>query len=107
MPEKEDVTKILNQHSDKLFVQRILNPDDYPRLDNEDGTVSSHSMAWGTNGDGKHFVYPTVVMNRSGVLQRLSDDDAWDNSRKTGNYIEMPSEEKADWFSKKYKVVWE
>jgi len=104
--DKDKARKILEQNKDKLFVQRALNPDDYPTLDNEDGTVSSHSMAWG-EGDGKYLVYPTVLMNRSGKLQRLSDDDAWDNAIETGNYIEMPSAKEADWLSRKYKTVWE
>lgn len=100
------IAGILDKNKDKLFVQRILAPGNYPKLDNKDGSQSTHSMVWGES-DGKFFVYPTVLMGNSGKLQRLSDDDAWSNAMETGGYIEMPTADEADWFSREYKQVWE
>ena len=77
-----------------------------PVLKNPDGTVSTHSMAYG-EADGKYYVYPTVVMGGGDKLQRLSGDDAWNNAMQTENYIEFGSEKDAEWFSKNYKKYWD
>ena len=107
-PGKKKATKILMENSDKPWVQRILNykEGESPVLQNEDGTVSTHSMAWG-QVDDKYIVYPTVLMGREGKLQRLSDGDAIKNARETGNFIPFDSEREADWFSRKYKLFLE
>lgn len=105
-----EITKILIDNKDKLFVKRITRKDKYPVLDNKDGSVSTHSMAWSTVDDAggqKHVVYPTVLYNANDVsLKRVSDTKAFDIAIKSGNYITFDSPEKADWFSKNYKKIW-
>jgi hypothetical protein len=99
------VASLLQQHSDKNFVKRILNSESYPKLDNKDGTYSTHSMAYGESG-GKYYVYPTVIQDENtGELKRLSDKEAWKHAMKTGEHIPFFDENSADWFSSNYKAL--
>ena len=76
---------ILKQNENKSFVQRILNREKYPVLQNPDGSESTHSMASGES-DGRFFAYPTVLMTKDG-LKRFSNEEAF-------------------WFGTNYKNVW-
>lgn len=102
---KNKIMELLEVNSNKNFVKRILNRDDYPVLANPDKTVSTHSMSWG-EANGKYYVYPTVIQIDNGMLQRLDDDTAWDHAMKTGEFIELNTPEEADSLSKNYKEVW-
>jgi hypothetical protein len=105
-PELRRINSIITSNGDKSFVRRIIAPNIFPKLANEDGTVSTHSMAWG-EADGRYFVYPTVVSGEDSQLRRLDDKEAFDHALRTKEFIELGSAEEADWFSKKYKRVWE
>jgi len=96
------IAQILLMNKDKNFVKRILNFPIFPVLDNGDGSISTHSMAWG-EADGKYFVYPTVVQGGDGKLRRLSGRDAWDYAIKNNEYIQFDTKESADWFARNYK----
>ncbi len=104
--EIEKLLNILAWNSDKNFVKRIMEPGKYGELANSDGSVSTHSMAWGET-DGKYQVFPTVVQGEKGALQRLEGKDAWDRAQETGGYIDFDTPEEAEWFSKNYKKVWD
>ena len=101
------IQRILGDNIQKDFVRRVVYPNQNPKLPNDDGTVSSHSMAWGTGENGRAYVYPTVVSDGNGGLVRLKENAAWKHAAKTGEFIEFDSEAKANWFSKNYKKVWE
>lgn len=101
----DKVSEILLMNADRPFVQRIFSPDKFPTLKNEDGTVSTHSMAWGTDDNGNALVYPTVVISKDKAV-RLDDQKAWDRAVKTGDFIKFNDPKEADWFSKNYKVFW-
>jgi hypothetical protein len=96
----------LEDNKEKGFIQRILFPEKFPVLNNPDGTVSSHSMAW-AEVDGKYVVFPTVLYNGEAGLKRYTPDKALPLVLKSGNYIEFDTPEKADYFSKEYKQAWE
>ena len=95
---------ILKQNSGKTFVQRILRPNDFPTIDQGDGSYATHKMEWGESG-GKYVVYPRVLLEQGGGLKDFGDN-AWDQVRQTGNFIEFDKPEDADWFSKNYKGAW-
>lgn len=103
--ETERIRRILKQNENKSFVQRILNPDGYPKLDLGDGDYATHKMAWSsvTKPDGKeaYRVYPTVLYDGEQLVDY--GDKAYDEVLKTGNYIEFNNSKDADWFSKNYK----
>jgi hypothetical protein len=79
------------------FVRRMYdnNP---PRLDNGDGSFSTHSMASATIGN-MEIAYPTVV-NVNGKLVRLSMEDALSHALKTGEYKRFPSQQDADIYAR-------
>ena len=94
-----DVQDILKKHKQLNFVRRIMDPTIYPNMSNEDGTVSTHKMAYG-EADGKYYVYPTIVQEETGKLKQLSNDDAWEYAMKTGEHIVFDKEEDAAKFSR-------
>ncbi len=87
------------------FEQRILNPSKYPTLQNEDGSYSTHSMAWG-GGDGNFYAYPTVVQVGD-KLVRLPDQVAYQHAMESGEYRSFTTPEDADAYaSGGYKDSW-
>ncbi|PNX47746.1 MAG: hypothetical protein BV459_03820 [Thermoplasmata archaeon M11B2D] len=110
--EKKRVERILQENQKLNFVQRILNPHEYPDiyLPNSD-RPSTHLMSWAETGSGKnkqYWVYPTVIYDQqSGRLVPLSDDSAWHHAKLSGERIRFKTPEEADWFSKNYKMYWE
>lgn len=104
----DTVMNILSRNKSKNFVQRILNPQKYPSLQESDGSVASHKMAWAeVGGEGeptKYIVYPTVIYD--GKRLRDYGDSAIDKVLQTGEYISFDDPEMADWFSRNYKLAW-
>ncbi len=98
------ISNILNQNSDKNFVQRILNPDVYPKLDLGNGNYATHKMAW-TNIDNGPIVFPTVIQ-QGDKLQELPIQDAIHHALKSGEFIPFKDSKTADDFSQQYKKVW-
>lgn len=85
----------------KDFINRMMNANDFPVLENRDGTVSTHSMAYG-EADGQYFVYPTVVY-QDGKMMRLGPDTAWTRAMESGDYVMFENEDDAREFSSEYK----
>lgn len=57
------ISKILMERNrDKEFVKRAFNPESYPNhiQQNEDGTTSTHRMAWATDDNGQAWMFPTI-----------------------------------------------
>ncbi|WP_300760133.1 hypothetical protein, partial [Janthinobacterium sp.] len=78
----------------------------YPVLNNEDGSVSTHSMAWG-GGDGEYYAYPTVVQAADGKLIRLPDEAAYFHAMDSGEFRRFSTPEDADRYaSGGYKDSW-
>jgi len=100
------IEKILDANKDKNFVDRILNKDNYPSIDNGDGTSSTHKMAWG-EADGKYFVYPTIVQDKdTKELKQLDPDAAFRYAMNNKEFVEFDNPEDAEQFSTEYKSVW-
>lgn len=89
------------------FEKRILFPSHYPVLKNSDGSVSTHSMAWG-DSDGKYYAYPTVVPTADGKqLIRLPDQAAFFHAMDSGEYRTFTTPEDAEAYaSGGYKNSW-
>lgn len=100
------ILQILNAYKDKNFVQRILNPENYPSIDNGDGTYSTHRMSYGEI-DGKQIVFPNIIQNKNtNQLTELTPNDAFKYAVQNNEYIPFNKPETADWFSKNYKSIW-
>lgn len=101
--EYKRIMNILMANQNKSFVKRILNPAQYPTIDQGDGRYATHKMAWG-EANGKYYAFPTVLY----VNGKLRDygDKAWGEVLKTGNTIEFNTPQDAEWFSSRYKGAW-
>jgi len=92
------------------FVDRIYNPQNYPVIQNEDGTHSTHRMA--ANYDeatGKWYVYPTIVNTGDGELFQFEDTDegnytALQYAIRTGNNYVMDKEAALAYAKGGYKI---
>lgn len=107
--DNHDYTKfadsVLDANKNKNFVQRYLNPDNYPKVktntlkghENEpDEQYSTHLMA---DDPKSKRVYPTIVQLPNGKLKQLSPDEAYDYADKTGEYIQFKTAEEAAKFA--------
>ena len=108
MPDQNTIDRIrlqqiIEANKDRPFVDRIVNRSQYPVMENEDGSVSTHRMAW-AGGDDGHYVYPTV-QHKGGKL--FIPEDPYRYARENNDFIKFDTPEDADWFSKKYKLLWD
>ena len=107
MSELKELQSILDANKHMNFVQRILEPQKFPRYNNADGSYSTHLMS-DAEVDGKHIVYPSLIhYPHEKQLRLLGPDQALHHAMNTGEYVEFPTAEKASWFSQNYKKVWE
>lgn len=83
----------IDSNSKLEFEQRILNPSKYPEIKNDDGTISTHEMAWAGTDDG-YYAYPTIV-NIGGKLTRLPDDLAWQYALENNEFRKFSTPEDA------------
>lgn len=96
------IADILNRHSNLNFVQRVMSPDKFPVINNPDGSVSTHKMAWGSYGN-QHVVFPTIVYDeKTGTLKDLGKE-AFDYAIKNKQYIPFNNPKEAESFSINYK----
>ena len=92
------------------FEDRINNPQNYPVIQNEDGTHSTHRMAANYDEEtGKWYVYPTIVDTGDGKLFQFEDTDAGNfNALKyailSGNNYEMDKESALAYAKGGYKL---
>ena len=78
------------------FLDRITNPDKYPFLSNEDGSISTHRMAAEMDDQGNWFVFPTIVMLPDGTLYQFEDvGQAMDYNLANNNFLPMKSKKEA------------
>jgi hypothetical protein len=91
------IAKILMERNrDKEFVQRAFNPENYPDhiQYNEDGTTSTHRMAWGTDDAGQAYMFPTIF-NEANEAIKVPNQYA--------DYISSQGYKKATGMNKKQK----
>ena len=99
------IESILNQNNSKNFVKRILLPEAYPMLQENPNQVATHKMSWGES-DGKYYVFPTIMQEKTGELKDYGDD-AFDVAMKRREFISFDNAKDADDFSKNYKTYWD
>ena len=98
--EFEAMSKVLSQRNKHLnWVDRGLNPDNYPKIDNQDGTFSTHRLAYSTGDNGEAYVYPTIIQNDKGELEQLDDKAAWEYAKKTKTAMNVPNVKLAEYYS--------
>jgi hypothetical protein len=78
------------------FIDRINNPDKYPFITNEDGSISTHRMAAEVDENGNWFVFPTIVLMPDGTLKEFEDNaEALDYNLSIGNFLPMKNKNEA------------
>jgi hypothetical protein len=97
----QDASKdLLAKNSHLNFIQRATSPEKYPTIKNEDGSFSTHLMAWGEGPNGKPIVFPTIIQQKDGTLKKFDNmDDAYDHAVKNKEYVETPDDKTAAYFS--------
>ncbi len=96
--QSQDYTKYLTNNQHLNFVQRVLEPEKFPRIDNPDGSYSTHLMA-SAGVAGKEIAFPTIIQGKEGKLQKLSMDEAVKYALANKEYIEFPTHKEADAFA--------
>lgn len=109
-PRMKETLDLVNS-SDANFVSRLKDANRRTIPDWEvKGNVATHKLGW-TTMDGKAYVYP-LVQEIDGELYDFTDpkygfDDydkaAIDHALSTGDYVAMPKESDARWFTESYK----
>ena len=85
-----------NKKQTPEFVDRIMNPEKYPYIENDDGSISTHRMAAEVDENGNWFVFPTIVQLPSGDLKQFEDPlMAMQYNFRTGNFLPMKSKKEA------------
>lgn len=92
----------INRTSSADFVQRLLD-EKRQYLTNEDGSFSTHELAYRDDGKGNATVYPLVQSVNSGnALHRFDDDMAYDRAVYRGDTLNMSTPD-AKLFTENYK----
>jgi hypothetical protein len=100
-PEYESISKVLSQRNKHLnWVDRGLNPDKYPKIENKDGTSSTHKLSYVTGDKGEAYVYPNIIQNEKGELEELDSKAAWEYAKKTKTAMMIPDVKLAEYYSK-------
>ena len=98
--ENELMSRVITQRNkDKNFVQRALNPNEYPYIVNNDGSRTTHLMQYSTDNNGNAFVSPTVIQNELGLLSKLTPIEAMQYGIKNKEEIQIPNVQLADYYS--------
>ena len=78
------------------YVDRANNPDKYPHIQNEDGSISTHRMATEVDENGDWASFPTIVQMPDGSLKQFEDPfEAMRYNRSIGNTKEFGVDKEA------------
>lgn len=99
-PGYREMSKVISQRNkNKNWVERGLNPNDFPFIENEDGTQSTHKLAYSTFDDGA-MVFPTIIQNEDKTLKEfLSVDDAYNHAMENNTGVFIPNWDLAKYYS--------
>ena len=87
---------LMEEKEEPEFLDRINNPEKYPYIKNEDGSISTHRMAAEIDDKtGNWIVFPMIQFDGESLKQFETNQDAMDEAIATGNFLEMPSKEEA------------
>lgn len=83
------------------FMTRLRNKDPR-RINNPDGTHSTHLMSWATDDRNRAIVFPEIQPDEDGNLRNYGDK-ALDRAIERRDTL-MTTPELADWFTQNYKT---
>jgi len=94
--EKFDVDSVINANLKVPFVDRIVNADRYPVMQNTDGSISTHRMAWASDDQG-YFAFPTLTLDSTG--ESLMKNDNPQDAIKRGDIVRFKTAKEAEEFA--------
>ena len=100
-----DIQSLLNAYSDTPFVKRILYPNKYPIMFNDDGSYSTHLLSYMNHGN-KYYVFPMLQYYGNQLKRYKNPRSAFEQAMISQNTIPFNSQQAADFFTKHYKDVW-
>lgn len=80
---------------------RRLREKDRRRIDNPDGSYSTHLLAWATDDKGNAIVFPEIQPDENGNLRNYGKDAVRRATEKGDTLTTTP--ELAEWFTANYK----
>ena len=83
------------------FMRRLRNRD-ARRIDNPDGTHSTHLLGWATDDQNRAIIFPGIQPDDDGNLKDYGDK-ALDRAVERQDTL-MTTPELADWFTRNYKT---
>ena len=111
----EDLIKMMNiqnmgtlyQNKNVPFVDRVINPQDYPvpSILDEAGRMQTHFMSATPDKEGNWFAYPNIIFEDGNYKKLdLNEDQALEYAKKSGNVVSFgKNKDAAIDFSKNYK----
>ena len=103
----ENLMQLLSQNKEIPFVDRVINPQNYPApsIFDDSGRMQTHFMSATPDKDGNWYVYPNIVFENNEYKKlNLNEDQALEYAKSSGNFISFGKDkDKAINFSKNYK----
>lgn len=100
-PTYQALSNVLTERNKNLnFVDRYINPESYPVIQNDDNSISTHLMGYSTDDEGNAYIYPEIVYENN-KLNKLTNDEAWNYAIENKEYIKSPSNKLANYFTEK------
>jgi hypothetical protein len=103
----ENLMQLLSQNKEIPFVDRVINPQNYPApsIFDDSGRMQTHFMSATPDKDGNWYVYPNIVFENNEYKKlNLNEDQALEYAKSSGNFISFGKDkDRAINFSKNYK----
>lgn len=83
------------------YQDRVDNPEKYPFVNNDDGSISTHKMSY-AESNGKFYAFPMIQM-QDDELKSYEDDNwkgAFQSAIDNGNYKRFDIEDEASAYAK-------
>ena len=107
MPKVTEQLSSMGGSAEPKFMDRVSNPEKYPAISNDDGSISSHRMAVEVDEHGDWYAFPTLVQMPDGRLKQFEDPfEAMRYNKSIGNVKPFGKDKETaiEWGSGGYKT---
>jgi hypothetical protein len=95
---EDNLENLILRNSNVKWVDRFLNPQNYPKPESKDGVMETHRMS--VDGNGPYYVYPQVTVQGDGYVKQSLED-----AISSKDYIMVDDKDTAIALSKNYKSL--
>lgn len=99
---EERSQQLTKDHAAMNWVQRGINPTNYPYLEDSEGNRMTHKLSY-VEQDGKYAIFPMIVQKEGNDYLHDFNEDwkaAYDYAKSTNTLMETDDVELADYYSK-------